>query len=195
MRRGSSRSSFQPFAAATAAQLRELLSERVTIANPFDFHTHIWFDRPRLHSLFSNVHARRLRCGRLHGRLSARGPGGPGELCRRHRGIPRRLSGRARARGGHQLPAGVPGARHAGAMSRLPESCPCKASARPWRRSITRRPSARPGPRRERRALPAAPARRRRIRRSTRPGRTLPGARGQGGPRRLRRADSARVQS
>ena len=28
----------------------------MTLANPFDFHTHIWFDRPRLHSLFSIVH-------------------------------------------------------------------------------------------------------------------------------------------
>jgi acyl-CoA synthetase (NDP forming) len=48
---------FPPFAPASGALLGELLSERVTIANPFDFHTHIWFDRPRLHSLFSIVHA------------------------------------------------------------------------------------------------------------------------------------------
>ena len=47
---------FPPFAPATAEALTGLLSERVTIANPFDFHTHIWFDRPRLHSLFSIVH-------------------------------------------------------------------------------------------------------------------------------------------
>lgn len=47
---------FPPFAPATTAQLTELLSQRVTIANPFDFHTHIWFDRPRLRSLFSIVH-------------------------------------------------------------------------------------------------------------------------------------------
>ena len=47
---------FPPFAAATSALLTELLSTRVTIANPFDFHTHIWFDRPRLHSFFSIVH-------------------------------------------------------------------------------------------------------------------------------------------
>jgi acyl-CoA synthetase (NDP forming) len=47
---------FPPFDAAAAALLRDLLSERVVIANPFDFHTHVWFDRPRLHSLFSIAH-------------------------------------------------------------------------------------------------------------------------------------------
>ncbi len=47
---------FPPFSPATSARLGDLLSERVTIANPFDFHTHVWFDRPRLHSLFSIVH-------------------------------------------------------------------------------------------------------------------------------------------
>lgn len=47
---------FPPFAPAASGLLDELLSDRVTIANPFDFHTHIWFDRPRLHSLFSIVH-------------------------------------------------------------------------------------------------------------------------------------------
>jgi acyl-CoA synthetase (NDP forming) len=47
---------FPPFTADCAALLAELLSERVVIANPFDFHTHVWFDRPRLHSLFSIAH-------------------------------------------------------------------------------------------------------------------------------------------
>ncbi|MFZ0498159.1 MAG: acetate--CoA ligase family protein [Steroidobacteraceae bacterium] len=47
---------FPPFSPATTASLGELLSARVTLANPFDFHTHIWFDRPRLHSLFTLVH-------------------------------------------------------------------------------------------------------------------------------------------
>src|SRR5215469_3451792 len=47
---------FPPFAPASSALLGELLSERVTLSNPFDFHTHIWFDRPRLHALFSIVH-------------------------------------------------------------------------------------------------------------------------------------------
>ena len=36
-----------------AAELRTLLTDRVTISNPFDFHTHIWFDQGRLRSLFS----------------------------------------------------------------------------------------------------------------------------------------------
>ncbi|HEV7137077.1 MAG TPA: acetate--CoA ligase family protein [Steroidobacteraceae bacterium] len=47
---------FPPIPPTPAARLGELLSDRVTIANPFDFHTHVWFDRPRLHSLFSIVH-------------------------------------------------------------------------------------------------------------------------------------------
>jgi acetyl-CoA synthetase len=41
------------------ARLREILSDRVTIANPFDFHTYIWFDRGALRALFTAV----LRCG------------------------------------------------------------------------------------------------------------------------------------
>ena len=48
--------SFPPFPPAAALQLRELLTDKVTIANPFDFHTHIWFDAPAMHSMFSTVH-------------------------------------------------------------------------------------------------------------------------------------------
>jgi len=33
--------------------LRHILADRVHIANPFDFHTHIWFDRPALRAMFS----------------------------------------------------------------------------------------------------------------------------------------------
>jgi acyl-CoA synthetase (NDP forming) len=47
---------FAPFPAGSAAQLRELLTDKVTIANPFDFHTHIWFDAPAMRSMFSTVH-------------------------------------------------------------------------------------------------------------------------------------------
>jgi acetyl-CoA synthetase len=47
---------FPPFPAETATQLRELLTEKVTVANPFDFHTHIWFDAPAMKSMFSMVH-------------------------------------------------------------------------------------------------------------------------------------------
>jgi acyl-CoA synthetase (NDP forming) len=46
---------FPPFAPTARKSLGNLLSDRVTIANPFDFHTHVWFDRARLHSLFSIV--------------------------------------------------------------------------------------------------------------------------------------------
>jgi acetate---CoA ligase (ADP-forming) len=48
--------SFPPFPPAAAAHLHELLTDKVTIANPFDFHTHIWFDAPAMHSMFSTVH-------------------------------------------------------------------------------------------------------------------------------------------
>jgi acyl-CoA synthetase (NDP forming) len=44
---------FPPFPPASVASLREILSERVAVANPFDFHTYIWFDRPRMRRMFS----------------------------------------------------------------------------------------------------------------------------------------------
>ena len=44
---------FPPFPAQAAVELRALLSERVHISNPFDFHTHVWFDYPRQRSMFS----------------------------------------------------------------------------------------------------------------------------------------------
>lgn len=39
----------------SVTRLREVLTDKVHIANPFDFHTHIWFDRPALQSMFSVV--------------------------------------------------------------------------------------------------------------------------------------------
>jgi acetate---CoA ligase (ADP-forming) len=44
---------FSPFPAESAASLRAILSDRVSIANPLDFHTYIWFDRQRMRSMFS----------------------------------------------------------------------------------------------------------------------------------------------
>ena len=43
---------FAPIPEPAAAQLRELLSERVHVSNPFDFHTHVWFDYPRQRQMF-----------------------------------------------------------------------------------------------------------------------------------------------
>ncbi|MBV9316544.1 MAG: acetate--CoA ligase family protein, partial [Gammaproteobacteria bacterium] len=43
---------FPPFPQESAAELRALLSERVHISNPFDFHTHVWFDYPRQRAMF-----------------------------------------------------------------------------------------------------------------------------------------------
>lgn len=39
----------------SVGRLREILTDKVTIANPFDFHTHIWFDRPACRAVFSEV--------------------------------------------------------------------------------------------------------------------------------------------
>jgi acetyl-CoA synthetase len=47
---------FPAFPPSTAAKLQELLTDKVAVANPFDFHTHIWFDAPAMNSMFSMVH-------------------------------------------------------------------------------------------------------------------------------------------
>ena len=135
---------FPAFSPATTARLADILSERVTIANPFDFHTHIWFDRPRLRSLFSIVHGAGYDCGRPHGRQPARGQADPAsyvacieEFIAAYPGRPRARRSSARCRSPFR-PARGP------AVSLL-ESCPCKDSGRRWRRSTARRRSVRPG--------------------------------------------------
>jgi acyl-CoA synthetase (NDP forming) len=50
---------FAKIPSAPAAALRGLLTDRVTIANPFDIHTYLWFDPPALKRVFSEV----LRAG------------------------------------------------------------------------------------------------------------------------------------
>ncbi len=45
----------RPLPPARAAALREVLTDRVTIANPFDIHTYLWFDPPALKRVFSEV--------------------------------------------------------------------------------------------------------------------------------------------
>lgn len=47
---------FPDFPAEQKAHLQQLLTDKVTVANPFDFHTHIWFDAEAMHSMFSTVH-------------------------------------------------------------------------------------------------------------------------------------------
>jgi acetyl-CoA synthetase len=46
---------FAPVSQQSAAILREVLTDRVTIANPFDIHTYLWFDPPALKRVFSEV--------------------------------------------------------------------------------------------------------------------------------------------
>jgi acetate---CoA ligase (ADP-forming) len=46
---------FSPLPPARAATLREILTDRVTVANPFDIHTYLWFDPPALKRVFSEV--------------------------------------------------------------------------------------------------------------------------------------------
>jgi acyl-CoA synthetase (NDP forming) len=46
---------FAPIPADKAAVLRELLTDRVTVANPFDIHTYLWFDPPALKRVFATA--------------------------------------------------------------------------------------------------------------------------------------------
>jgi acetate---CoA ligase (ADP-forming) len=50
---------FAPIPAGAATRLQEILSERVVVSNPFDFHTHVWFDYPRQREMFRVA----LNCG------------------------------------------------------------------------------------------------------------------------------------
>jgi acetate---CoA ligase (ADP-forming) len=43
---------FAPLSQPSAAQLGAILSERVALANPLDFQTYVWFDRPRMREMF-----------------------------------------------------------------------------------------------------------------------------------------------
>jgi acyl-CoA synthetase (NDP forming) len=46
---------FAPVSPQSTSALREVLTDRVTIANPFDIHTYLWFDPPALKRVFSEV--------------------------------------------------------------------------------------------------------------------------------------------
>jgi acyl-CoA synthetase (NDP forming) len=46
---------FAPLPPKSTDALREVLTDRVTIANPFDIHTYLWFDPPALKRVFSEV--------------------------------------------------------------------------------------------------------------------------------------------
>lgn len=46
---------FPDFPPDATQRLNTLLSDRVTVANPFDIHTYLWFDHPALRSLFTEV--------------------------------------------------------------------------------------------------------------------------------------------
>ena len=46
---------FAPVSQKSTAVLREVLTDRVTIANPFDIHTYLWFDPPALKRVFIEV--------------------------------------------------------------------------------------------------------------------------------------------
>jgi acetate---CoA ligase (ADP-forming) len=46
---------FAPLSQERAASLSEVLTDRVTIANPFDIHTYLWFDPPALGRVFGEV--------------------------------------------------------------------------------------------------------------------------------------------
>jgi acetyl-CoA synthetase len=44
---------FPAFSADSVDRIHAIVGPRVRIANPFDFHTHLWFDRPGLRALFA----------------------------------------------------------------------------------------------------------------------------------------------
>jgi acetyl-CoA synthetase len=46
---------FAPIPEDRATMLRKLLTDRVTVANPFDIHTYLWFDPPALGKVFSTA--------------------------------------------------------------------------------------------------------------------------------------------
>src|SRR5580704_14707256 len=46
---------FAPVSPGSAARLRDVLTDRVTIANPFDIHTYLWFDPAALKRVCSEV--------------------------------------------------------------------------------------------------------------------------------------------
>jgi acetyl-CoA synthetase len=46
---------FPPLPADIRDAVQEAVGPRVTIANPFDFHTYIWFNQPKMQALFSSV--------------------------------------------------------------------------------------------------------------------------------------------
>jgi acetyl-CoA synthetase len=46
---------FAAIPAESAATLRDLLTDRVTVANPFDIHTYLWFDPPALGRVFETA--------------------------------------------------------------------------------------------------------------------------------------------
>jgi len=45
----------RPYRRNAPRPLREVLTDRVTVANPFDIHTYLWFDPPALKRVFSEV--------------------------------------------------------------------------------------------------------------------------------------------
>jgi acetyl-CoA synthetase len=47
---------FPPLPAIYAAELRDLLTDKVAIANPLDFHSHNWFDSASMLAMFSCLH-------------------------------------------------------------------------------------------------------------------------------------------
>ncbi|HZC86306.1 MAG TPA: acetate--CoA ligase family protein [Steroidobacteraceae bacterium] len=100
---------FPPIPPATALTLQQILSERVHISNPFDFHSHVWFDYPRQREMFGVV----LRAGYdAVGFLLDCPPAGKDDS--------------SYVRVIEQFAAALPGtATRAALISALPESLPC----------------------------------------------------------------------
>ena len=98
-----------------ARALREILTDKVHVANPFDFHTHTWFDLPEHRAMFDVV----LRSGYDAVGFMLDCPPPPGDATAYVNVVEEfaaALPGRAQPRGADLLAAGVHGRRHAGAV-------------------------------------------------------------------------------
>ena len=118
------------------SELREILTDRVHIANPFDFHTHIWFDRPALRALFSVVQ----RCDYDAVGFMIDSPpaakADPGSYVAAIEEFIAAYPGAGLTRERRDLlAAGIARQRKSGRCASQPASSPCKDSERRWRRS------------------------------------------------------------
>ena len=134
---------FPPFPPDTTERMTAIVGERVTVANPFDMHTYLWFQHAALRRLFDEVYRSDVDAvGFTLDCPPARAP--TTRRTRRDRavrgGVPRRQA----ARRVHLVAAGDDGP-HVRQCACEAASCRCRASARRSRRWTSPALSARLG--------------------------------------------------